>query len=247
MAGRMLGLAMAGLLGLAATPFVAHIVRFGDSLVDSGNADAALRAQGQPTRTPASSGYFQNRFSNGYNFADVLLMNLGQGPSQAFGYPVTPFTYFYNGPNFSYGGAQTRDEGHGTPGHSPSFQDQLALFEASGKTIGAHDYMRRAPLFRSHPPDRAGEAGAQQRPAGAPASAPQTRRVVSMNVLLEKRPHRIGRSMDRPAPRWRHRGGYAVHGPIRSDAATGVASLCETLTVHLTGFPDTGDAVWGLR
>ncbi|RZM20281.1 MAG: hypothetical protein EOP67_54570, partial [Sphingomonas sp.] len=142
MPGRMLGLAMAGLLSLAATPSVATtLFVFGDSLVDTGNADAALRGQGQPTRTPASSGYFQNRFSNGYNFADVLSMNLGQGPSQAFGYPVAPFTYFYNGPNFSYGGAQTRDEGHGTPGHSPSFQDQLALFAASGKTIGADDYV----------------------------------------------------------------------------------------------------------
>ncbi|MEH3159067.1 MAG: SGNH/GDSL hydrolase family protein [Sphingomonas taxi] len=138
----MLGLALAGVLSVMATPVAAAtLFVFGDSLVDTGNADAALRAQGQPTRTPAAAGYFQNRFSNGYNFADVVSMNMGQGPSKAFGYPVAPYTYFYGGTNFSYGGAQTRDEGHGTPGHSPSFQDQLALFAASGKTIAPDDYV----------------------------------------------------------------------------------------------------------
>ena len=140
---RMLGLVLAGALA-ATTPIpsaAATLFVFGDSLVDTGNADAALRGQGQPTRTPATSGYFQNRFSNGYNFADVLSFRIGQGASTAFGYPVAPYTYFYNGANFSYGGAQTRDDGHGTPGHSPSFQDQLALFAASGKTIAADDYV----------------------------------------------------------------------------------------------------------
>jgi len=132
---------VAGLLSVAAatSASASTLFVFGDSLVDSGNADAALRAQGQPTRTPTAFGYFQNRFSNGYNFADILSMSLGQGASTAFGVPDS--SYFYNGPNFSYGGAQTRDEGHGTPGHSPSFQDQLALFAASGKTIGADDYV----------------------------------------------------------------------------------------------------------
>lgn len=139
---RMLGWVLAGAMSVMATPAAAAtLFVFGDSLVDTGNADAALRAQGQPTATPASSGYFQNRFSNGYNFADVVSMNLGQGPSKAYGYPFAPYTYFYGGSNFSYGGAQTRDDGHGTPGHSPSFQDQLALFAASGKTIGADDYV----------------------------------------------------------------------------------------------------------
>ena len=139
---RALALALAGLLGMAATPAAAAtLFVFGDSLVDTGNADAALRAQGQPTRTPASAGYFQNRFSNGYNFADIVSMNMGQGASKAFGYPAPPYTYFYGGTNFSYGGAQTRDDGHGTAGHSPSFQDQLALFAASGKTIAADDYV----------------------------------------------------------------------------------------------------------
>jgi len=137
---RMLGLVLAGLMSVAATPSAAtSLFVFGDSLVDTGNVDAALRAQGQATRTPAAAGYFQNRFSNGYNFADIVSMNLGQGASKAYGYPVPPYTYFYGGTNFSYGGAQTRDDGHGTPGHSPSFQDQLALFAASGKTIGADD------------------------------------------------------------------------------------------------------------
>lgn len=125
--------------GQAANFFV-----FGDSLVDTGNADAALRATGQATRTPASSGYFMNRFSNGYNFADVVSSGLGKGPSLAFGYPptlphsptVTPGTYFYGGNNFSYGGAQTREVADDA---SPSFQDQLGLFAASGKTIAADD------------------------------------------------------------------------------------------------------------
>lgn len=136
---RMWALAVAGLIAAVSVPAqAARLFVFGDSLVDTGNVDAALRGQGQPTRTPAAAGYFQNRFSNGYNFADVVSVALGQGPSLAYGYPVVP-AYFYGGTNFSYGGAQTRDEGHGTPGHAPSFPDQLGLFATSGKTIAADD------------------------------------------------------------------------------------------------------------
>lgn len=137
---RMLALAVAGLVAAIAVPAqAARLFVFGDSLVDTGNVDAALRAQGQPTRTPAAFGYFQNRFTNGYNFADVVSVALGQGPSLAYGYPVAPYAYFYGGNNFSFGGAQARDEGIGTPGHAPSFPEQLALFNQSGKTIAADD------------------------------------------------------------------------------------------------------------
>lgn len=133
------GWAAVGMLVAAAAPASAgNLYVFGDSLVDTGNVAAALSATGQPSQTPELYGYVGNRFSNGYNFADVLSFALGQGPSGAYGYPYDP-AYLYGGNNFAYGGAQTRPDGIGTPNHPPSFSEQLALFATSGKKITASD------------------------------------------------------------------------------------------------------------
>lgn len=124
-------LAMAALVTapamLAATPATAatylDLYVFGDSLVDSGNAQALRAAGGGADPAPAAAGYFQGRFSNGYNFADYLSRSIGAGPATASA---------YGGKNFSVGGAQAREVANDA---SPSFVDQLLSFTNSGKRI----------------------------------------------------------------------------------------------------------------
>jgi outer membrane lipase/esterase len=72
---------------------------------------------------PPQPGYFEGRFSNGYNFADYVSLDL-------FGRPTTAAVF--GGMNFAVGGAQAAE----VPGDaSPSFAEQLALFSASGQTF----------------------------------------------------------------------------------------------------------------
>ena len=98
---------------------------FGDSLVDSGNARIARLAAGGQDPAPPALGYFEGRFSNGYNFADYLSLDL-------FGDPATAF--LAGGSNFSVGGAQASER----PGDaSPSFVEQIATFTASGQAFSA--------------------------------------------------------------------------------------------------------------
>jgi outer membrane lipase/esterase len=107
----------------AATTY-SNLYVFGDSLVDSGNARAARLAAGGTDPAPPQLGYFQGRFSNGYNFADYLSLDL-------FGRPTTAATF--GGMNFAVGGAQAAE----VPGDaSPSFAEQLGLFSASGQRFG---------------------------------------------------------------------------------------------------------------
>src|SRR5690349_23128763 len=100
---------------------------FGDSLVDSGNALKLAEwydglpltdlPEGAPT---VAQGYYLGRFSNGYNFAD-LLSNKVTGlvtktvfpyhfDDPVFGIPIDPFASDPTGHNlnFAYGGAQIR-------------------------------------------------------------------------------------------------------------------------------------------
>lgn len=117
--------------GLAAVPATAQpyddLFVFGDSLVDSGNARAARLAAGGDDPAPPSAGYFQGRFSNGYNFADYLSFRLGNGPATAAA---------FGGTNFSVGGAQAAEVLNDA---SPSFAEQIDLFQASPFSIGADD------------------------------------------------------------------------------------------------------------
>ena len=104
-----------------AAPF-SELLVFGDSLVDSGNAHLGHPA-GTADPTPASLGYYQGRFSNGYNFADYLSLNY-------FGTPATPF--LAGGTNFAVGGATAAFN----PGEtSPSFLPQLQLFAGTMQPI----------------------------------------------------------------------------------------------------------------
>ncbi|MHA6721112.1 SGNH/GDSL hydrolase family protein [Sphingomonas sp. RS6] len=85
---------------------------FGDSLVDSGNA---YLATGGVQASPGN-GYFGGRFSNGFNFADYLSIEITGAPSMAA---------LAGGTNFAVGGADAEQK----PGQvSPSFLDQILLF-----------------------------------------------------------------------------------------------------------------------
>ena len=99
---------------------------FGDSLVDSGNAQTARLASGGQDPAPASQGYFQGRFSNGPNFADFLSQDL-------FGTNAT--ASLQGGKNFSVGGAQFSEVQDDA---SPSFAEQIDAFEASTLSF-SHD------------------------------------------------------------------------------------------------------------
>ena len=145
---------------------------FGDSLVDSGNAlkladlYSDLTFSDLPDGAPSAAlGYFKGRFSNGYNFAD-LISNKYTGqvtkPVFPFGYedpwlgiPIDPFAPDPQGNNlnFAYGGAQVRRGGEAVPdldGQTDTFKDAvdghpdpnaLYLF-----TIGANDVRSLVPV-----------------------------------------------------------------------------------------------------
>ncbi|MEO6581242.1 MAG: SGNH/GDSL hydrolase family protein, partial [Sphingomicrobium sp.] len=144
---------------------------FGDSLVDSGNALKLAQWYGSlpftdlPEGAPtASLGYFQGRFSDGYNFADLLA-------NKTIGVVTKPiFPYFYEDPwlgvkiapltsdptgnnlNFAYGGAQIRQGNEVVPdldGQTDAFRhavdgnaDPGALYLV---TMGGNDVRSLAP------------------------------------------------------------------------------------------------------
>jgi outer membrane lipase/esterase len=119
-------IAFVGLTGAgsaqAATSY-SNLFVFGDSLVDSGNARAVRLAAGGTDPAPPQLGYFEGRFSNGYNFADYVSLDL-------FGRPTTPAVF--GGMNFAVGGAQASEVAGDA---SPSFAEQLAIFAASGQSF----------------------------------------------------------------------------------------------------------------
>ena len=116
-----------GLLGsLAATPASADrdtarytsITVFGDSLVDAGNLFIANGG----TRPDPALGYFKNRFTNGYDYPDLLSLEL-------FGVPTTPS--LAGGGNFAFGGARVVDTGDSIP----DLAAQIGAFQSSGRGI----------------------------------------------------------------------------------------------------------------
>ena len=141
---------------------------FGDSLVDPGNAlkAAELLADFPFTSLPsgaptASKGYFEGRFSDGFNFADLISNKLLSQPTQPtfpygfedpiFGLSI-PFVSRPDGNNlsFAYGGAQVRrgDE------YVPDIDDQTDIYRNYPSadpaalymiTIGGNDIREMAP------------------------------------------------------------------------------------------------------
>jgi outer membrane lipase/esterase len=124
-------LAAAAVAAMLATPALAtrttaqytSIVTFGDSLVDAGNI-FALTGGANP---PAALGYFNGRFTNGYNYNDLLSIAL-------FGTPTVASAT--GGTNFAFGGARGT-----TTSPVPDLAEQLGLYSAylgGGGTVDAN-------------------------------------------------------------------------------------------------------------
>lgn len=90
---------------------VSSITVFGDSLVDAGNLNFV-----DPSRAPASLGYFDGRFTNGYDYTDLLSIQL-------FGTPTT--ASLEGGTNFAWGGARAT-----TTSGVPDLTEQLGAYGA---------------------------------------------------------------------------------------------------------------------
>ncbi len=123
------------------------VIVFGDSLVDSGNAlGLANWYNGLPFTEPvdaapvASAGYYAGRFTNGFNFADLIsnkYLGITTKPVFPFGYddpflglPIAPFASDPSGNNlnFAYGGAQMRRGGEKVPsidGQTDAWRDAV--------------------------------------------------------------------------------------------------------------------------
>jgi len=124
----------------AAVP-LSGVYVFGDSLVDSGNASKAARTfgiflPGVEDPTPASLGYFEGRFTNGYTFADHFSIAItGKPPKSVFpyGYPLPLFGQIRfakpkgNTMNFAYGGAQGIEGDEDVPGSKAQVTAYKAL------------------------------------------------------------------------------------------------------------------------
>jgi outer membrane lipase/esterase len=94
---------------------------FGDSLVDAGNLFIANGG----TRPDPRLGYFENRFTNGYDYPDLLSIDL-------FGKPTTPS--LKGGSNYAFGGARIVDTGDSIP----DLQAQINAFKLSPQGIDAN-------------------------------------------------------------------------------------------------------------
>lgn len=94
----------------SANQSVTSITVFGDSLVDAGNINAV-----NPAYANAAAGYFDGRFTNGYDYTDLLSLSL-------FGTPTT--ASLEGGTNFAFGGARATDTSF-----VPDLGEQLGLYQ----------------------------------------------------------------------------------------------------------------------
>ena len=89
---------------------VTSITVFGDSLVDAGNVNSL-----NPAVASSANGYFDGRFTNGYDYTDLLSLSL-------FGTPTT--ASLEGGTNFAFGGARATNTSA-----VPDLGEQLGLFQ----------------------------------------------------------------------------------------------------------------------
>ncbi len=96
----------AALSASASAGVYSNLYVFGDSLVDAGNTRLLSLGGGGGDPAPASSGYFQGRFTNGPDYTDLL--------SQAM-YGTYTRASLAGGNNYSFGGALARNNGDAIP------------------------------------------------------------------------------------------------------------------------------------
>lgn len=89
---------------------VTSITVFGDSLVDAGNVNFL-----NPAFANSADGYFEGRFTNGYDYTDLLSLALFDMPTTAS---------LEGGTNFAFGGARAT-----TTSGVPDLTEQLGLFQ----------------------------------------------------------------------------------------------------------------------
>ena len=94
---------------------------FGDSLVDAGNI-SILTGGATPN---AALGYFMGRFTNGYDYTDLLSRDL-------FGTATRPS--LAGGSNFAFGGARIVNNSDGIP----DITAQYGAYRVSGQTVDAN-------------------------------------------------------------------------------------------------------------
>lgn len=117
MAKRILAAIMMFWLGVTAAAAQTNVYVFGDSFVDSGNA---FIGTGGLAANPAQ-GYFQGRFGDGYNFADIISKRLT-------GDYATPF--LAGGTNFAVGGARAAGDTPNPLGLIPGLDTQRGYYES---------------------------------------------------------------------------------------------------------------------
>ena len=109
------------------TAHYTSITVFGDSLVDAGNF-YIYKTTTIPDPVPdyflpdSNLGYSNGRFTNGYDYPDLISMHL-------FGVATTPS--LAGGNNFAYGGARIVDTGD----NIPDLEAQISAFENSGHPV----------------------------------------------------------------------------------------------------------------
>jgi phospholipase/lecithinase/hemolysin len=142
---------------------------FGDSLVDSGNDLKAAEAIGSfpftsiPDGAPtADKGYFEGRFTDGYNFADLISNKLLSTPTKAtfpygykdpvFGVELVPLANRPEGHslNFAYGGAKIDKNDDAIPDldYQTDFYKKLPSGDPNGLyiiTMGGNDVRALVP------------------------------------------------------------------------------------------------------
>lgn len=126
---KQLALALGLSMAVAATP--AHADRdtgrftsltvFGDSLVDAGNISLVTLG----TVPDPADGYFMGRFTNGYDYTDLLSRDL-------YGVATTPS--LAGGRNFAFGGARIVANGDAVP----DLAVQLGAYSLSGQAVDAN-------------------------------------------------------------------------------------------------------------
>lgn len=89
---------------------VTSITVFGDSLVDAGNVNTL-----NPNIASSANGYFDGRFTNGYDYTDLLSLSL-------FGTPTT--ASLEGGTNFAFGGARATNTSA-----VPDLGEQLGIYQ----------------------------------------------------------------------------------------------------------------------
>lgn len=119
MKARFFGAIAGGLILATAVPAQAErdtakftsLTVFGDSLVDAGNIFTATGG----AIPAAANGYFNGRFTNGYDYTDLLSIELFGAPTVAS---------LQGGTNFAFGGARASN----TNPQVPDFGEQLGLY-----------------------------------------------------------------------------------------------------------------------